>query len=308
MFIEKGIRIIRSPTYVGPALVLNHNIFPLNLKKFRQALAYAINREECGKEALGDSGIPVKYMAGISDSLILKWLDEKSLEKLNKYEYDPTMAEIMLEELGFIKDEKGFWRDSKGNLLEFTILAPPEWPDWFATAENVADQLTKFGIKVSVEEESATNALSRIYKGNFQMAIQLWGSGRPHPYFALWNDFIRLNNDTYKGGAGKNKGINFSLFVETSDYGEIDIFSEIMNLKVDFDEEKIKEKVLKLVRIFNEYLPIIPLWERYGNNIALEGIRVKRWPPDDDPIYENNFYLDNYVIIMILKGILQPVN
>jgi len=308
MFIEKGIRIIRSPTCVGPALILNHDVYPFNLKRFRQALAYAINRAECGKESLGKSGVPVKYMAGISDSLISRWLNKSELEGLNKYEYDPTLAEIMLEELGFTKDEEGFWIDDRGNPLEFTILAPSEWVDWFATAENVAKQLTKFGIKVTVEDIPANVMLSRIYKGNFQMAIQLWGSGKPHPYFAMWNDFIRLNNDIYRGGAGKNKGINFPLTIETDDFGKIDIFREIMNLKAGFDEEQIRKRTLKLVRIFNEYLPLIPLWERYGNNTVLEGVRVKGWPPDDDPLYRNNFYLDNYVIIMILKGILQPVN
>ena len=30
---------------------------------------------------------------------------------------------------------------------------------------------------------------------------------------------------------------------------------------------------------FNELLPIIPLWERYGNNPALEGTRVKASRP-----------------------------
>ena len=62
-----------------------------------------------------------------------------------------------------------------------------------------------------------------------------------------------------------------------------------------------------MARIFNDLLPIIPLWERYGNNVALKGVRVTGWPPDSDPIYRNDPYTDSFVVMMILSGQLRGV-
>ncbi|HYN87689.1 MAG TPA: hypothetical protein VER55_04130 [Ardenticatenaceae bacterium] len=56
---------------------------------------------------------------------------------------------------------------------------------------------------------------------------------------------------------------------------------------------------------FNQVLPIVPLWERYGNNPALE-TRVTGWPPEGDPLYQNAVYGDNFVVMWILDGTLQP--
>ena len=48
---------------------------------------------------------------------------------------------------------------------------------------------------------------------------------------------------------------------------------------------------------------MIPLWERYSNNVALDK-REAGWPPDGDPRYKNAVYGDNFVVMMILDGTL----
>ena len=54
-------------------------------------------------------------------------------------------------------------------------------------------------------------------------------------------------------------------------------------------------------------MPIIPMFERYGNNPVLEGKRVKGWLPPDHPIYNNPHTVDSFVILQILDGTLKPV-
>jgi peptide/nickel transport system substrate-binding protein len=89
---------------------------------------------------------------------------------------------------------------------------------------------------------------------------------------------------------------------------------EINGEQVDFEQlviasaegldiEAQRENVAAVALAFNQALPIIPLWERYGNNPALE-TRVTGWPPDDDPLYLNAVYGDNFVVMMILDGTL----
>jgi peptide/nickel transport system substrate-binding protein len=53
-------------------------------------------------------------------------------------------------------------------------------------------------------------------------------------------------------------------------------------------------------------LNVIPLWERYGNNPALDGERVTGWLPDSDPIYQNSPYEDSFTVIMLMDGTLKP--
>jgi len=53
-------------------------------------------------------------------------------------------------------------------------------------------------------------------------------------------------------------------------------------------------------------LPKIPLFERYGNNAGLEGVRVEAWPADDDPILKNSPYADAIPTMLIYQGLLKP--
>jgi len=48
------------------------------------------------------------------------------------------------------------------------------------------------------------------------------------------------------------------------------------------------------------------LFERYGNNAALEGVRVATWPADDDPILLNSPYADGIPTMLIYQGLLEP--
>jgi peptide/nickel transport system substrate-binding protein len=51
---------------------------------------------------------------------------------------------------------------------------------------------------------------------------------------------------------------------------------------------------------------MIPLFERYGNNAALEGVRVASYPQDSDPLLLNALYGDNFAVMLLLSGQLQP--
>ena len=75
-----------------------------------------------------------------------------------------------------------------------------------------------------------------------------------------------------------------------------------MLFRSGLDVAKQKEATTKAVKAFNELLPVIPLYERFGNNPILEGVRVVGWPADNDPLFSNAAYADSYVIISMLEG------
>jgi peptide/nickel transport system substrate-binding protein len=137
-------------------------------------------------------------------------------------------------------------------------------------------------------------------QGKFQMAIQQWGAGNPHPQFAFSTDLF-LHNYV---GATQGKGMNFPM-KQTLDGNEIDLQQIIVQSAEGLDVNAQKDKVATAAMAFNQLLPIIPLWERYGNSPLL-GTRLAPAPDDSDPIWKNALYGDNPIVVMMLDGRLKP--
>ena len=305
-YIDKGYRILRAPNYNGPALYLNHTVAPFDKKEVRQALAYAIDRNENGVVSLGDSGRAAINMVGFSDNLVPNWLSEDTLGKINKYEFDRAKAEEILTGLGWTRDSDGVWMDETGKRMEFELTAPAEFADWSAAAENLAQQLTDFGVKTAFRGVTFTQHDIDVQNGDFQMAIRAWGAGNPYPQYAFDYDLRTPYNQALSGvGDPSRKGMSFPLVQQTDALGEVDLGQLVANSTLGADVEAQKAIVNELALAYNELLPQIPLWERYGNNPAPD-IRVTGWPADGDPVYQNGTYNDPFVIVLMLDGRLQP--
>ncbi|HOU11509.1 MAG TPA: ABC transporter substrate-binding protein [Anaerolineae bacterium] len=299
-FVASGVRIIRPPIYSGPALYFNHTIYPFNVKEVRQAIAYAVDRNQNGVVSLGQSGKAVKYMAGFSDNMVPLWVDTKLL---NTYDFDRAKATKLLEGLGFKKGADGIWMTDKGQKMEYELTAPAEYADWSAAAENLAGQLTEFGIKVTFRGVEFNQHPIDVNQGNFQLAIRGWGAANPHPFSSFVQDFFTHNIDAAEG-----PGMSFDLNVKTECCGDIDLEPLIEDSTKGLDTEAQKGMVATVAQSFNELLPIVPLWERYGNNPAMDGLHTCGWPADDNPIYKNSPYADSFTVMMIMDGTLYPCN
>jgi peptide/nickel transport system substrate-binding protein len=300
-FKEQGIRILTPPTYSGPALYLNYaKIKAVADPQVRRAIAHAIDMDENATVSMADSGKRSKYMTGVSDVLIKDWVSDQDLASMDPYEYDPDKATSMFEDLGFEK-KGGVWVSPQGEKMEYELGAPAEFADWSAAAKNLADQLTKFGIKTTVRTVTFTQWDPRVQDGQFEMGIFAWGQGQPHPVYSFEYPLVTYNVDASGGG------ISFPLKQNTQSFGEVDLGKLVIQTASGLNEEQQKATVTKLAKIFNELLPVIPLWERYGNNPALEGERVTGWLPDSDPIYQNSPYEDSFTVMMIMDGTLKPV-
>jgi peptide/nickel transport system substrate-binding protein len=302
-FIEQGIRIIRPPIYSGPAVFFNHDIYPFNRVEVRQAVAYAINKDDNAVVSLGQSAKAPRYQAGFSDNLVPLWIPEADLAQFEEYKFDAAKAEALLTGIGFKKDSDGVWMDDQGKRMEYEMIFPAEYADWAAAAENAAQQLTAFGIKTAIRGVTFTQQPIEVNRGNFQLAIQGWGAGNPHPHFSFVTDLFTRNYVQ----AAEGKGMNFPLKQTVEGLGELDLEELVVASADGLDETAQKEKIAKVAMAFNKLLPIVPLWERYGNNASMDGVRATGWPAEGDAIYKNSPYSDSFVVIMILTGRLQPV-
>jgi peptide/nickel transport system substrate-binding protein len=304
-FQSAGFRILRPPVYSGPAILFNlDKLDEFKDPRARQAVAHIIDRKANGAVSLGDSGKGVEFMAGFSDNQIDQWMSAEDKAKLNTYEHDESKASELLTAAGW-KKEGDNWMTPDGKPARYEIQFPAPFADWSAAGSNAAEQLSQFGIRVTPRGLDDKQAPVDIDKGAFQLAIQAWGSSNhPHPHFAFVQDLFTHNIPIAKNQGGK--GMAFELKTKTK-AGELDLEEVVTQAGAGLDEAEQKANVTKAALAFNELLPMVPLFERYGNNPALEGDRIQAFPADDDPILKNAPYADNFVIMWIVNGKLAPV-
>ena len=136
--------------------------------------------------------------------------------------------------------------------------------------------------------------------------MQAWGSStHPHPHFSFVQDLFVHNIPIAKNQGGK--GYGFPLQDVKTSAGTVDLEKIVAESGEGLDIEEQKKNVSVAALAFNELLPIIPIFERYGNNPALEGVRVQGFPAEDDPILENAPYADNFVVLKMFRGEITPV-
>jgi peptide/nickel transport system substrate-binding protein len=301
--IQAGLRIVRPPTFFGPSIYINYaNVTAFNNPKIRGAVAQAIDRKLNGQVSLADSGMPSAYMAGVPDVLLKTWVDEDVLAALNPYPYDVAAATATFEQLGYTKSDD-VWTSPDGERMEYEVIVAGENADWATAATNLAEQLTSFGIKTAVRALNGQQWTDDRESGNFQLSIGGWGSGQPHPSFSFRADVINNNSKTDP----EHKGISFDLKQTTESVGEVDFEQLIIESAEGLDETAQRATIATLAKAFNELLPIIPLWERLGNDPILVDKRVTGFPDDSDPLYQNSVYSDNFTIQWILDGTLKGV-
>jgi peptide/nickel transport system substrate-binding protein len=303
----EGLRVLRPPVYNGSAIRFNYNKLGnvFNDKRVRQAIAHAINRDQNGTIALGElSGIGIKYMSGMSDVAIADWVSAEDLAKLNLYPYDLDMATSLLTEAGWTKDGDT-WRTPDGNEAAWSLNFAAEFADQSASGLDVVEQLGNFGIKLEPRAITYTQHPVDINQGNFELAMDGWGASQnPHPHFAYVNNLFLRNTQAIRDGG---QGEGFPLQQTTDALGDVDLEQLVIDSALGLDEEAQKANVTQIVIAYNELLPQIPMYERFGNNAAWEGVRVKAWPADDDPILKNSPYGDGIPTMLLYTGRLEPV-
>ncbi len=301
-FMEQGIDILRTGMFTGPAIYFNYNVAPLDRVEVRQAMAYVIDRQQNGFVSLGDSGVAVELMTGISDALADIWLSEEVIDSLNTYERDLDAATSLLEGIGYSKGADGIWVDDQGNPLAFEMTFPQEYADWSAAAENAIAQLNEFGFNITGRGVQFQQHEQDVYDSNFELAIRNWGIGDPLPGLSYLEPYNRWNGQGELAGQAGG-GMNFDVNVSYSG-GEINVRDLAVSSGLGTDAAEQAAQIEQLAVSFNELLPILPLWERFTNNAFNRNFLDA--PSFDDPIYVNDTTPDAWMPYLIITGGIGP--
>jgi len=136
------------------------NRYPTNIKEFRQALAYGIDREGLVENVMYGGAI-------VANPGIIHPASQWYMSGLPGYEYSQTKANKLLDSLGLVDtDGDGVREYPEGGDVEFELLTNTE-----GEAEFIHDNLDDIGIKTVVKMMSSRELDTLLNNGEFSIAI-----------------------------------------------------------------------------------------------------------------------------------------
>ncbi|NMF64065.1 ABC transporter substrate-binding protein [Brasilonema octagenarum UFV-E1] len=226
-----------------------------NKKEFRQAIAYAINREAMKINVFRGLGEPQNSFVYVKSPFYLP--PEKGLKV---YNYDPEKAKKLLLQAGFKYNSQNQLLDADGNRVRFTLLTNVERKTRADMAAQIRQDLANIGIHLDLQVLTFNAYIDKLkvsqnwdcYLGGF-----LGGGVEPHGASNIW----RIKGASHAFNQGSQPGKPPIIGWEPSDW-EKEIDRLYVKGAQELDENKRKEIYYEYQRIASEQLPFIHLVER----------------------------------------------
>ena len=245
-------------TYLG----FNLKREPFNDKKVRQAINYAINKDEVIKGVLLGLGEPISspYKPGT------RWSDPS----LKPYEYNPKKALNLLKEAGYKMSADNFLVKD-GKALEFEIITNQN-KQREMTAVLIQRRLKEIGIKVSIRVIEWASFVNRFIKpGDFDVVVLGWSLSLDPDQFNIWH--------SSQQGPGQFNFVGY-------DNKKVDQLLEKGRRELDLDK---REKIYhEFSRQLLEDSPIVYLYAGYGLTAVNKRIKGIKSPAPPAGIYHNS--------------------
>ena len=229
-------------------VVFNTKREPLNIKKFRHALAYAIDKQEIINRILLGYGEPLHSVIPPAHKF---WHNPN----VTKYEYNPEKAKQILDSLGFRDiDGDGYREYPNGTELELEILTLSTWPPYVRLADMLSKYWSAVGLKTKILAVEWGEESKRLHERRYDIAV--WGytvAPEPSQFLVLFTNITPY----WSMGEWVNETYN-ELFEKQK---------SIMN------PEERRKIIFKLQEILAEEIPILPIWVTY----VAEAYRVDRY-------------------------------
>jgi peptide/nickel transport system substrate-binding protein len=229
---NKGFVVVEGSHDWIAKIMVNHMKAPFSDPKFRQALYYAIDRQDLVDTGLRGFGLAASPGLYASDN---EWYNPDQ----EQYPYDPAKAGQLLEELGYEKKEGNqyYIRVSEPEAIELLATATTE-----RQGELIAKQLDAAGIKVNLRSVDAKTLDSMV--GAWQFDLALSGHG------GLGGDPAILNKVVLD-----QKSFNSARYDEDPELNEL-----LESQLEEMDPAERKELVDSAQELIAQDLPALPLY------------------------------------------------
>lgn len=233
---DPNLKVVVSKGIYYDHLVLNTKRYPLSVKEFRQALAYAIDKAELVERVLLGYGDIVDAPGGVPA------FDFWYNKGVTKYPYNPDKAKEILDNLGFVDiDGDGYREAPNGTKIEIELCNLAGYPPYIRMGDVIVEQVAKIGIKLNnVPVEWAAQS-KKANERDFDILVWGWTiSPEPAQYLGQF----RRENPYWSCGEMRNE-----------------TFNEIFDAqKTELDPNKRREMIFTLQEILAQELPVIPIW------------------------------------------------
>ena len=246
-------------TYLG----FNLKQAPFNDPKVRQAMNYAINKEEIIKGVLLGLGeaIASPYKPGT------RWNNES----LSPYPYDPSKALALLKEAGYQRNTAGILVKD-GKPFEFEILTNQN-KQREMTAVLVQRRLKEIGIDVKIRVLEWASFINRFIKtGDFKAVVLGWSLSLDPDQFNIWH--------SSQQGPGQFNFVGY----------ENPRVDELLELgRRELDNDKREEIYHEFSKLLLEDSPIVYLYAGYGLSAINKRVQGIKKPAPPAGIYQNSY-------------------
>jgi peptide/nickel transport system substrate-binding protein len=159
-FKAAGFTVLTAPPSWNGKLTINHQKEPLSSKDFRQALAYAIDREALAHVVY--RGNAIAGSPGIMPPTSV-WYNPDTPQ----YDYNPQKARQLIESLGYNMLDNGyFYKD--GQLLQLSLIAATDYKD---LGQFITQQLESVGIDIDFQTLEAKTVDFKVGAWDFDLSI-----------------------------------------------------------------------------------------------------------------------------------------
>jgi peptide/nickel transport system substrate-binding protein len=212
-------------------------------KQLRQAMLYAINREEWVAAFFSGLGKPLNRPVPTAH-----WIAANEADLPNQYTYDPEKAKSLLDEAGYVDtDGDGFREDPNGKefVVKFSHYATGN-PTFEARAKALTQYWEEVGLKSTLQMTDVNLYYDQIEKDDPALEVFYggWGTGADPDPLPLWSIDSVWNYPRW-----------------VSDEGQKLLEDAVDISVVGTDAAKRQELYTEWQKIFNEEVPALPIAE-----------------------------------------------
>ena len=228
------------------ALFPNTTVAGLNDPKVRQAISYAINRSTISR--IGEYGYePAASQTGIVSPTFKSWVSSAASKGLSSSANTAKAASILAAD-GYKKVNGVYTKGS--TKLSFTLTTNGGYSDWIAAMQVLSQELSNFGIKISLLTPAANTFYANLYAGKYQLAYNAEAGG-PTPFYEM-RQWLYSKNSAPIGTAASS---NWERYSSASTDALLNQYGTTTSASVQ------KSIVAKLEGVMVNQAPVIPVLE-----------------------------------------------
>lgn len=231
-------------------LFMNLTKSPMNDVAFRKALAHAIDVSQIVNVVYGGIVTAANPTGLLPSEGFSKWIDQDLVDELG-FSYDPETAAQLLADAGYVDtDGDSFVEAPDGSPIELKVIVPFGWTDWMESINVIAAGAQAVGINLQPEFPDFGGYQDMLYGGNYDMAINNFGSGLSNTPWSYYSWYFRdpILEQMTNGNFGRY-----------DNQAAFDLVDQLDRTPKD-DTEAMQAVMSQLQEITLQDLPAIPLW------------------------------------------------